>query len=82
MPIPEKKQGEKQSQFMIRCVPELMRYHKKDQAIAMCFKLILDCYVATLGEENAANLLETAVESIKSGNHSLIPTKIPKNQLN
>ena len=37
MPIPEKKQGEKQSQFMIRCVPELMRYHKKDQAIAMCY---------------------------------------------
>jgi|TARA_R110002167_G_scaffold282884_2_gene488071 hypothetical protein len=61
----------------------LAKYPKAtDQAIAMCFKLILDCYVATLGEENAANLLETAVESIKSGNHSLIPTKIPKNLLN
>ena len=61
----------------------LAKYPKAtDQAIAMCFKLILDCYVATLGEESAANLLETAVESIKSGNHSIIPTKIPKNQLN
>tara|TARA_R110001606_G_scaffold42244_1_gene113190 strand:- start:478 stop:915 length:438 start_codon:yes stop_codon:yes gene_type:complete len=37
MPIPSKKSGEKQSEFMIRCVPELMRYHDKDQAIAMCY---------------------------------------------
>jgi len=27
MPIPKKK-----------CVPQLMKYHKKDQAIAMCYK--------------------------------------------
>tara|TARA_R110000823_G_scaffold85122_1_gene191382 strand:- start:183 stop:320 length:138 start_codon:yes stop_codon:yes gene_type:complete len=38
MPIPKKKQGEKQSEFMIRCVPELMKYHDKEQAIAMCYK--------------------------------------------
>ena len=37
MPIPKKKPGEKQSKFMMRCVPELMRYHEKDQAIAMCY---------------------------------------------
>jgi len=37
MPIPKKKQGEQQKDFMIRCVPELMKYHKKDQAIAMCY---------------------------------------------
>jgi len=53
-----------------------------DQAIAMCFKLILDCYVATMGEEDTQKLLKHAVKSVKLGNHSLIPTKIPKNQLN
>ena len=37
MPIPKKKQGEKQSQFMIRCVPMLMDYHDKQQAIAICY---------------------------------------------
>tara|TARA_R110000787_G_scaffold217225_1_gene326096 strand:+ start:78 stop:512 length:435 start_codon:yes stop_codon:yes gene_type:complete len=37
MPIPKKKEGEKQSEFMIRCVPELMKYHDKSQAIAMCY---------------------------------------------
>jgi len=38
MPIPKKKQGEKQSDFMMRCVPQLMQYHEKDQAVAMCYK--------------------------------------------
>lgn len=37
MPIPKKKPGEKQSKFMIRCVPELMKYHNKSQAIAICY---------------------------------------------
>ncbi len=37
MPIPEKKENEKQSSFMMRCVPELMKYHNKSQAIAMCY---------------------------------------------
>lgn len=38
MPIPKKNPGEKQSNFMMRCVPELMKYHDKSQAIAMCYK--------------------------------------------
>tara|TARA_R110001592_G_scaffold151790_1_gene378614 strand:+ start:283 stop:414 length:132 start_codon:yes stop_codon:yes gene_type:complete len=38
MPIPKKKQNEKQSEFMTRCVPQLMKYHEKSQAIAMCYK--------------------------------------------
>tara|TARA_R100001463_G_scaffold16721_2_gene43209 strand:- start:944 stop:1381 length:438 start_codon:yes stop_codon:yes gene_type:complete len=37
MPIPKKKQGEEQKDFMMRCIPELMKYHDKDQAIAMCY---------------------------------------------
>jgi len=42
MPIPKKKQGEKQKDFMIRCVPQLMKYHKKSQAIAICYKSFKD----------------------------------------
>jgi len=38
MPIPNKKTGEKQKDYMIRCVPQLMRYHDKSQAIAICYK--------------------------------------------
>tara|TARA_R100000935_G_scaffold58056_1_gene93714 strand:+ start:492 stop:956 length:465 start_codon:yes stop_codon:yes gene_type:complete len=38
MPIPSKRANEKQSQFMIRCVPQLMRYHDKSQAIAICYR--------------------------------------------
>ena len=37
MPIPKKKQGEKQSDYMIRCVPQLMDYHAEKQAIAICY---------------------------------------------
>ena len=38
MPIPNKKIGEKQSEFMIRCVPQVMQYHDKSQAIAICYR--------------------------------------------
>ena len=38
MPIPKKKSGEKQSDYMIRCVPQMMQYHDKAQAIAICYK--------------------------------------------
>jgi len=38
MPIPTKRANEKQSEFMIRCVPQLMRYHDKSQAIAICYR--------------------------------------------
>ncbi len=37
MPIPKKKQGEQQKDFMMRCVPQLMKYHDKNQAIAICY---------------------------------------------
>lgn len=37
MPIPKKKSGEKQSDYMIRCVPQLMDYHDEKQAIAICY---------------------------------------------
>jgi|TARA_R110002153_G_scaffold265766_1_gene428611 hypothetical protein len=37
MPIPNPKPAEKQSDFIIRCVPMLMPEHKKSQAIAICY---------------------------------------------
>ena len=37
MPIPKPKPAEKQSDFIIRCVPMLTPYHSKDQAIAICY---------------------------------------------
>ena len=38
MPIPNKKIGEKQKDFMMRCVPEVMQNHEKSQAIAICYR--------------------------------------------
>ena len=38
MPIPKKKQGEQQKDFMMRCVPQLMKYHPEKQAVAICYK--------------------------------------------
>ena len=37
MPIPKPKLAEKQSDFMIRCVPMLTPYHKQSEAIAICY---------------------------------------------
>ena len=37
MPIPKPKSGEKQSQFMLRCVPILSKEYGKEQAIAICY---------------------------------------------
>ncbi len=38
MPIPKKKQGEEQKDFMMRCIPQLMKEYDKSQAIAICYK--------------------------------------------
>jgi len=45
-----------------------------EPVIAMCFKLILDCYVERLGESDTTSLLQTAMESVRSGNHGLMMT--------
>tara|TARA_R110001606_G_scaffold62168_2_gene144908 strand:+ start:170 stop:304 length:135 start_codon:yes stop_codon:yes gene_type:complete len=37
MPIPKPKSGEKQSQFMMRCVPKMMGEYPKEKAIAICY---------------------------------------------
>ena len=43
-----------------------------EAVIAMSFKLILDCYVERLGEADTTAFLQTAMESVRSGNHGLM----------
>mgnify|MGYP001399273160 CR=1 FL=1 len=38
MPIPKPKENEKQSDFMMRCIPQLSKYHERAQATAICYK--------------------------------------------
>ena len=65
------------SKVMIEVQTEMMdllaRYPQYgQQAVAMCFKLILDCYVVMMGEEDTIKLLEHATESVQMGNHTKI----------
>ena len=53
-----------------------------EQTIAMCFKMVLDCYVLQMGEEETQKFLKHAVESVKSGNHSHLYENLPKNLIN
>ena len=38
MPIPKPKAGEKQKEFMPRCIAQLMNYHDREEAMAICYK--------------------------------------------
>ena len=51
------------------------------QALGMCIKTIVDCYVLSLGEEGTVKMLEAVIDSVNDGKHSQILPKIPKNQL-
>lgn len=37
MPIPKPKPNEKQKDFIMRCVAEIGKEYKKDQAVAICY---------------------------------------------
>ena len=52
-----------------------------ESVIAMCFKLVLDCYVERLGEKDTQEFLQTAIESVRSGNHGLMFAKIDKEKI-
>ena len=52
------------------------------QALGMCIKTIVDCYVLSLGEEGTVKMLEAVIDSVNDGNHSQNLPKIPKSQLN
>ena len=49
-----------------------------DQAIAMTFKTVVDCYVAQFGREGALEMLNSARNSINDGKHDINPSIIPK----
>ena len=55
---------------------------KEMETVSMCFKGIVDSYVAMLGEEDTAKFLEVAIDSVKNGFHTINSSEIPKNQLN
>ena len=42
MPIPKPKPNEKQSDFMTRCVANISKEYKKEQAVAICYKTYID----------------------------------------
>jgi hypothetical protein len=48
-----------------------------EPVIAMCFKLILDCYV----EKDTTEFLQTAMESVRSGNHGLMMARNDKEKI-
>ena len=52
------------------------------ETVSMCFKVIVDSYVAMLGEEDTVKFLEVAADSVKNGYHTINAENIPKNQLN
>ena len=52
-----------------------------EAVIAMCFKLILDCYVERLGESDTTAFLQTAMESVRSGNHGLMLNRKDKEKI-
>ena len=52
------------------------------ETVSMCFKVIVDSYVAMLGEEDTVKFLEVAIDSVKNGYHTANAENIPKNQLN
>ena len=52
-----------------------------EAVIAMAFKLILDCYVERLGEKDTTEFLQTAIESVRSGNHGLMMDRKAKEKI-
>ena len=55
---------------------------KEMATVSMCFKVIVDSYVAMLGEEDTVKFLEVAIDSVEKGYHTINAENIPKNQLN
>ena len=53
-----------------------------DEAVAIAFKTVLDCYVAQMGRDGALEMLNSAKNSINDGKHDINPSIIPKNLIN
>ena len=50
-------------------------------SLAMVLKTAIDCYVAALGEEGTEKILENAIDSVKSGQHSIFSPEMMKKSL-
>ena len=53
-----------------------------DEAVAIAFKTVLDCYVAQLGREGTIGMLDHAKMTVNMRKHDLKFEDIPKNLLN
>ena len=47
----------------------------------MVLKTAIDCYVAALGEEGTEKILKNAIDSVKSGQHSIFSPEMMKKSL-
>ena len=61
MPIPKVKKGEQQRDYILRCVPELMQYHKRDEALAICY----DTYRKNVELESYSDYPQSATNNAK-----------------
>ena len=53
-----------------------------DEAIAIAFKTVLDCYVAQLGREGPIGMLDHAKITVNMGKHDILGADLPKNLIN
>ena len=53
-----------------------------DEAIAIAFKTVLDCYVAQLGREGTVGMLDHAKITVNMGKHDILGAYLPKNLIN
>ena len=53
-----------------------------DEAIAIAFKTVLDCYVAQLGREGTVGMLDHAKITVNMGKHDILWADLPKNLIN
>ena len=53
-----------------------------DQAVAIAFKTVLDCYVAQLGREGTIGMLDHAKITVNMGKHDILGADLPKNLIN
>ena len=53
-----------------------------DEAIAIAFKTVLDCYVAQLGREGTVGMVDHAIITVNMGKHDILGADLPKNLIN
>ena len=53
-----------------------------DEAIAIAFKTVFDCYVAQLGREGTVGMLDHAKITVNMGKHDILGADLPKNLIN